>query len=350
MDRVRIALIGAGFISEYHLEGLRHVPQARVELICDPRREAADEMAARFGILETCPDCATVLTREDIDAVLVTTPDYTHRDLVVAAAGSGKHVMVQKPMANTSAHCEEMIAAARTAGVKLFVSFMHRYFPESIKAREFIENRTIGEVQMVRIRNATSGPDWGSWFFQRGKVGGGAQFQLGTHGIDLVRYFVAEIEEVYAAGKICCPERKLKDGSSHRVEVEDLVQAVYRAEKGAIVSHEITFCQYKGCDRFEAEIYGTRGTIFLRKPMGLLAICAESLGGKDWVVPELESPPFGSRQHQAFIEDILLDRRPDASGEDGLATIRVAEAIDQSMREGRTISLKGRTRGENPSA
>jgi predicted dehydrogenase len=341
MQEVRVAIIGAGFISEYHLEALKHVPQAQVRLICDPRKQAAQEKAARFDIPETCPDSAEVLSRTDIDAVLVTTPDYTHRDLVVAAARSGKHVMVQKPMANTSAHCEEMITAARRAGIKLFVSFMHRYFPESMKAKEYIANGTIGEVHMVRMRNATSGPDWGSWFFQKGKVGGGVQFQLGTHGIDLIRYFAGEIREVSAVGKICVPQRRLKDESFHEVEIEDLVQAVYRAEEGTIISHEMTFSQYKGCDRFEAEIYGSRGTIFLRKPAGLLAICAESIGGNDWVIPRLESSPFGFRQHQTFIDDILQDRQPDASGEDGLATIRVAEGISHSMDEKKFVSVRG---------
>jgi predicted dehydrogenase len=339
VELVRVALIGAGFISEYHLEAMQHVPQAQVRVICDPRREAAHEKAARFAIPETCAEIGEVLRRRDIDAVLVTTPDYTHRDLVLAAVGSGKHVMVQKPMANTSAHCEEMIAAAGQTGVKLFVSFMHRYLPESIKAKEYLENRVIGEVQMVRIRNATAGPDWGAWFFERGKVGGGVQFQLGTHGIDLIRYFIGEIREVSAFGKICFPERKLKDESLKRAEVEDLVQAVYRAGDGVIVSHEISISQYKGCDRFEAEIYGTQGSIFLRKPEGALAICAESLGGRAWMTPPLETLPFGCRQHQTFIDDIRFNRRPDASGEDGLATIRVAEAISRSMEEGRSISL-----------
>ncbi|MFN0159786.1 MAG: Gfo/Idh/MocA family protein, partial [Burkholderiales bacterium] len=170
---VGVGFIGAGFIAEYHLAGLRAAGGARLRVIAGRTLAKAAALAERFGIETTTTDWREVLARDDVDAVVITTPDDTHPEVAIAAAAAGKHILLQKPMARTAAECRRITAAARATGVCLSVSFMHRHFEEVVAARQLLADGVIGTPYAVRMRNATPGPDWGAWFFSRERVGGG---------------------------------------------------------------------------------------------------------------------------------------------------------------------------------
>lgn len=148
-----------------------------------------------------------------------------------------------------------IIAAARRAGVHLQVSFMHRYFEEVVRTRELLADARLGPVFAIRMRNATPGADWNDWFFFKDRVGGGVVLQLGVHGIDLIRYVIGEIESVTARVANLRRERRLADGRTVKPDNEDHAHAIYRLDGGALASHEISWSEVHGCDRFRLEIY-----------------------------------------------------------------------------------------------
>ena len=330
-EPVRIGMIGAGFIAGYHLDGLRAAGGAEVRVIAGRTPEKTAAVAARHGIAATTADWREVLDRDDIDAVVVTTPDDTHPEIAIAAAAAGKHILLQKPMARTADECRRIIAAANAAGVRLQVSFMHRYFEEVVLARQLLADDAIGRPYSMRMRNATPGPDWGAWFYSRARVGGGVVMQLGVHGIDLLRHLFGDIGFVSANTALLRTERCLADASVVHPDNEDHALALYRFASGALATHEMSMSELAGCDRFTLEIYGERGTIWLRSGRGALAIHAPAhTGTRDWVLPALPAREPGARQHQAFLEMVRGNDAQDTTPADGLASVQVAEAIYRS--------------------
>ncbi|MBK9608834.1 MAG: Gfo/Idh/MocA family oxidoreductase [Betaproteobacteria bacterium] len=343
--RVRIGMIGAGFIAGYHLDGLRAAGGADVRVIAGRGLKNAAALAARHGIADATADWRAVLARDDIDAVVITTPDDTHPEIAIAAAQAGKHILLQKPMARTADECRRIIAAANAAGVHLQVSFMHRYFEETVRTRELLADGAIGRPYALRMRNATPGPDWGAWFYSRARVGGGVVMQLGVHGIDLLRHLCGDIGQLSAQTALLRTERTLADGSVVHPDNEDHALALYRFDSGAIASHEMSMSEVAGCDRFTLEIYGESGTIWLRSGRGPLAIHAPRYTGtKEWVCPTLPAREFGARQHQAFLDIVRGTAAPDTTAADGLASVLVAEAIYQSAELRREVAV-GKTEG-----
>ena len=326
--RVRIGMIGAGFIAGYHLDGLRAAGGADVRVIAGRTPATTAALAARHGIAATTTDWREVLARDDIDAVVITTPDDTHPEIAIAAARSARHILLQKPMARTADECRQIIAAAQAAKVHLSVSFMHRHFEEVVRARELLAEGAIGVPYAMRMRNATPGPDWGAWFYRKARVGGGVVMQLGVHGIDLLRHLFGDIDAVSATTALLRTTRTLTDGTVVHPDNEDHAWATYRLASGTIASHEMSMSEVAGCDRFTLEIYGERGTIWLRSVRGALAINAPQFtGNRDWVVPALPVREPGARQHAAFLDIVRGAAPPDSTAGDGLASVLVTEAI-----------------------
>jgi predicted dehydrogenase len=326
-----IAMVGAGFIAEYHLAALRQLPGAALRAVVSRDAGRARAVAERFGIADAGTSLPALLARDDVQAVVIATPDDTHEEVTTACLAAGKAVLLQKPMATDSAACRRMMAAAATHGADLQVSWMHRHFEEVDAARAWIASGAIGRVTSVRVRNATPGPDWGAWFFQAGRVGGGVVLQLGAHGIDLVEHMLGPIAAVSARTATLVPLRRLASGEEVRVENADSAWATYRLANGVVVSHEMSMVEAAGCDRFRMEIYGTEGTLWLRTERGRLAAFApRHLGHRDWVAPPLASEPLGVAHHRRWLAGLSgLAPRADTARA-GLRGLLVAEAIARS--------------------
>ncbi|MCC7452167.1 MAG: Gfo/Idh/MocA family oxidoreductase [Anaerolineae bacterium] len=325
--KTRIAMIGAGSISDYHVPALQQAG-ADVVAIFSRTLANAEAKAQQYGIPACMANYDELLARDDIDAVIIATPDFTHEDYTIAALNAGKAVLAQKPMGRSASECERMIRASETTGLPLYVSFMHRYFEEVAEARRRLAEGALGQVYMVRLRNATPGANWADWFYQKAAVGGGVVLQLGVHGIDLLRQLCGEIEAVKATTGLLKTTRQLADGRWITPDNEDIALITYRMATGALVTHEVFYNEVAGTDRFRMEIYGDRGTLWLRTERGRLAIYApEHTGKTDWIMPELPPTEVGLRQHRHFLAMLRGDSPPDQSAQDGLASLLVAEAI-----------------------
>jgi predicted dehydrogenase len=373
---VRVGVLGAGFISDYHVAGLR-TAGADVVAIFGRSLERARARAAQHAIPVATDRWQDVVERDDVEAVVVATPDFTHEPLAIAAARAGKAVLLQKPMARTSAECLRIIAAADKAGVLLCVSFVHRHLPEVAALRDLLARGALGRVLHVRHRNATRGADWAAWFYSREHVGGGALLQLGVHGIDLLRHCFGEIEAVQGAIATTVHERILADGTRVVPDNEDLVLATYRFASGLVATHEVSYAEVAGTDRFRCEVYGEAGTAWLRTERGRLAMFApgdEGLAGIGnpnadaggehrertgptpgpsslappgsaqgrgaWVRPALGSDDTGPPQHRHFVAMVRGEAPPDGTDRAGLASIVVAEAVYRSAAAGHWEPLR----------
>jgi predicted dehydrogenase len=329
-DVLGVALVGAGFIADYHLGALRRLPGVALRAVVSRDQAKARACADRFGVPDAGTALPALLARRDVQAVVVATPDDTHEAVATACLEAGKAVLLQKPMATHSAACRRMIATAARTGSDLQVSWMHRHFEEVDLAREWIAEGAIGQVTSIRLRNATPGPDWGAWFFSADRVGGGVVLQLGAHGMDLVEHLLGPIAAVSARTATLLPRRRLASGETVTVENPDSAWATYRLADGVMVSHEMSMIEAAGCDRFRMEIYGTEGTIWLRTERGRFAAFAPGkLGSRGWFAPTLPDAPPGERHHRRWVESLAGGVHEDTARA-GLRGLLVAEAIARS--------------------
>lgn len=328
--RIGVAMLGAGFIAEYHLAGLAATGRADVRTVVARTLASARKVADRFGVVDAGDDVRAALARDDVEAVVVATPDDTHEAVAIAAADAGKAVLVQKPMAGSVAAADRMVDAAATRGVDLQVSFMHRFFDEVVEARRWLDEGTIGRVLSARVRNATPGPDWSDWFFRKACVPHGVADQLGVHGIDLIEQLLGPIRRVSARARIAMPVRTLRDGRRVDVETPDNVVATHELDDGMLVAHEISQTEIAGCDRFRMELYGERGTIWLRGERGRFAAFVPGRHGDGWHVPDLPSTPPGKAQHDAWLAGIAGDGPRLATARDAIRGMRVVDAMMRS--------------------
>jgi len=155
-----------------HARAVAALPEARLAAVVDVDESRARAFAAQFNVPVCETDLARVLTRDDIDAVIVTTANDYHAPLTIQSLEAGKHVMVQKPMARTLDECDAMIAAAERSGKQLMVSYFEFFHPAFKRAKELVDSGAIGDVFLFKAIMAwTSGLD--NWRFDPAISGGG---------------------------------------------------------------------------------------------------------------------------------------------------------------------------------
>lgn len=322
-----IALVGPGTISEYHLNGLAATGRATVKAIVGRRLETAQALAQRFPAESVSDDLGAVVARDDVDAVVIATPDHTHESITNTALAAGKHVLLQKPMSTSHASCTRILNAAERSSADLQVSFMHRYFEEVLAAQTLLTSGAIGTVTSARMRNATPGPDWGDWFFDPAYVRSGVVAQLGIHGIDLLTHLFGPVTHVSARLDTLVRHRRLADGGTTEVKNPDTALASYRLANGMVASHEMSMVEVAGCDRFRLEIYGTEGAIWLRSERGALAIANER---GEWSVPTLVEPAFGRHHHDRWLDGLEGAQPAEHTAKDAAAGMQILESIERS--------------------
>ncbi len=359
-----VAVIGYSFMGKAHSNAWRNVnafypdtPAVRQQVLVGRDDGAVKEAAARYGWAESATDWATVVTRDDIDIVDICTPGASHAEIALAALAAGKHVLVEKPLANSVAESEQMVAAAAAAaerGVRAMIGFNYRRVPALALARELIERGRIGAVRQVR---AAYLQDWladesapMTWRLRQETAGSGALGDLGSHVIDQLHYLLGE--RVFAATghlQTFVPERTGPAGPEP-VTVDDAAWATLETESGAVASVEVSRMATGRKNGLTIEVYGDRGSISfdlhrLNELQVLDGVDNGTSGPRTVLVTEPGHPyleawwPPGhtlgwdstfTSQAADFLTAIADGRTPSPSFADGLAVQRVLAAIESS--------------------
>lgn len=200
-----VALIGYAFMGKAHSNAWRNVasffdvPAFEQTLLVGRDAIQVAEAAARYGWAESATDWRAVLDRDDIDIVDICAPGWMHAEIAIAALEAGKHVLVEKPLANTTAESEAMTAAAafaRTQGVQSMIGFNYRHVPALALARQLIAEGRLGTIRHVR---AAYLQDWLSdaespmtWRLRKETAGSGALGDIASHAIDQIGYLTGQ--------------------------------------------------------------------------------------------------------------------------------------------------------------
>ncbi len=373
VTEVNVALIGYGFMGRAHSNAYRQVApfftprvRPRMKVLCGRTRARTEEAARRLGWQEVETDWRAVVARKDVNVVDISTPGDSHAQIAAAAAAAGKVVFCEKPLANSVAEAERMLAAVKKAGVLHMVCHNYRRAPAVMLARHLISDGKLGEIRHFR---GTYLQDWladaqapMTWRSERVKAGSGALGDIAAHSVDLARFLVGEIAEVAGHVETFVKRRPLpgKRGRTGRVTVDDAATALVRFRSGAMGTIEASRMApgRKNYNRFE--INGSRGSVaFDLERLNELEIYLQSdpeaVRGFHRVLVTESTHPFVKAwwppghiigwehtfTHTVFdlMEAIATDVLPEPNFVDGVRNQRVLAAIEQASRTKRWVAV-----------
>ena len=387
MSSLRVAMIGYGFMGAAHSQGWRVAPRffdlpadPELALVVGRNADAVQVAAAKWGWAESATDWRSVLDRDDIDVVDIVTPGDSHAEIAIAALEAGKHVLCEKPLANTVEEAEAMADAAERAaarGVFAMVGFTYRRVPAAAFARQLVAEGAVGTVNQGR---ASYRQDWLvdpqvplAWRLRKDLAGSGALGDIGAHAIDLAQ-FITGLRLASVSGTIdtIVAERPLPadaapgehatlggaaGSGTGEVTVDDVAMFTGRFDSGVLGSFEATRFATGRKNALRVEVSGTRGAIaFDLEDLNALDVydCTappDRQGFTRILVTEPEHPylkawwPAGHMlgyehgfAHQAvdFVTAIAAGEQPTPSFADGLQVQRVLAAVERSAAQDST--------------
>lgn len=340
MKKPRIAVVGLGMAVTPHAKGLLDLAD-RVEVAhaFSPSAARREAFAAKFPF-PLADRLETILDDASVDAVAVFTPANTHRDIGLACAQAGKHVLMEKPLDITTARAVELVEGCRAAGVKMGVVLQHRFRPAGMRLAAILAAGELGRIvgcstiiRLWRPQSYYDEPGRGSF----ARDGGGVLISQGIHTLDLMLSLVGPITTVTGFATTT---------SVHRMETEDMVCAAARFANGAFGTIDATTAAYPG---FAEEIVVTceKGTARLR---GSEMTVEWHDGRREHIEPDKSAGGTGADPmafphdyHRAvmadFVEAISTGREPRVTGEEALKVHRLIDALIETGRTGRPVEV-----------
>jgi predicted dehydrogenase len=268
---VRVAIIGAGAVSDYHhVPALRLDPRAELVGVCDADPALLERRRAEWGVAKVTSDPSALCADPEIDAVIIATPNFTHKPIAVAAARSGKHVMCEKPLGLNAGEVREMYEAARDAGVTHMTAFTYRFAPSMRYLRHLVKTGALGTPRHFRSQRFLDWPEtsWG-WRQYKDKAGAGDLYDMTIHRIDFAIDLLGPIARVCGAVARFAPRDLTPDGKRCAPsEVDDWSCLIGEFQEGATgVWEGTTLAKGYGRNGFGhewAEINGSEGSAVYR--------------------------------------------------------------------------------------
>lgn len=282
--RLGVGVVGIGWMGHVHTRShhrvLHHYPELPIEpvlvAVADPEPDLANAAAARYRFRRSTPDWHELLDDPEVEAVSVTVPNFLHREIGVAVATAGKHLWIEKPVGLTATDAQAIADAVTTAGVQCTVGFNYRYAPAVATARTLIGRGELGAITHARFRlfsDYAAHPQGAlSWRFERERGGSGVLGDLASHGVDLARQLLGEIDALIADTAIVIPQRPRSTGAGSHfdlavggalgpVENEDYVGCLLRFANGARGVLEASRVSVGEQCNYGFEIHGTKGMV-----------------------------------------------------------------------------------------
>jgi predicted dehydrogenase len=312
--RLRVALLGTGWIMDFHARAVLEHPGAELVAAANWRRPSLDRLAERHGIARTTTDWRALAADPGVDAAVVGTPNALHAPQAIAFLDAGKHVLVEKPMAASLAEADAMVAAARRSGAFLMVAHCWRFHPDVRALRARVEAGELGEIVKTRSYGGHAG--WGpsGWFTDPILAGGGALVDMGVHAIDTARYLLGDPEPVRV-----CAAVGTRYGA-YPVD-DDAVLLLGWANGVTSVVESGWWQPHLGGLEADTELYGTGGYARvwdMTEPPPGYQHCTQ---------------PMYSAQLAEFVDAIAAGRQPRPGGEDGRVVVAVVEWAYASARD-----------------
>ncbi len=351
MEKLRVAIIGTGGISNAHIGGYQAIPEkCEVVAVCDLDEEKVKRYAEINKVPAYYTDYNEMLAKEKIDAVSVCTWNSSHKGATIAALKAGCKVLCEKPMAMNTAEAEEMLAVSKETGNLLMLGFVRRFGNDADLIRKFIDGGTMGDLYYAKACYLRRNGCPGGWFGDKEYAGGGPLIDLGVHVIDLVRFLAGGPKpvSVYGVTNNSLGSNRASGGQDwvsttkgqFKYDVEDFASALIRFDNGLTLHVEASFNLNIKNDKGEIELFGTKAGAKINPQV-------EFFGDMNGVFVDVK--PFGdsslsfdglfAREIDHFVECARGNAECISPAEDGVMLMKILDAIYESAKTGHEVVI-----------
>lgn len=345
MKPTKIAVLGAGFSAEVHLESYnKFIPEAEIVSIYSRSLERAKRTAEKYKIPFYSNNLDEVINSTDAEVIDVCLPNCLHCEAVIKAARAKKHVIVEKPLAMNLEECELMVHECKNHGVKLMYAEELCFAPKYERVRKLVRDGAIGEVYQLRQCEKHSGPH-SDWFYDEKQSGGGALMDMGCHGIGWLMWVLGnDVKPVSVFATMGTFLHK------NRTRCEDNSICMVEFENGVVGVVENSWAKHGGMDD-RIEVYGTEGVVFADLFIGNSALTFSKRGydyamekaefTRGWSFTVFEEIFNQGYPHELkhFIQCVQKNEEPVVDGEFGMAVMEIICAAYYSARIGAKVKL-----------
>lgn len=326
----RVAFLGAGRMGITHLRNLSGIKGVKIAVVADTVREAAERGREAAGAERATDDILSAVNAPDVDVVMISTPTPTHAPLLEAAAKARKMTWCEKPIAQDLAETRRVVDVIAAAGIPVQIGFMRRYDPGYAEARRRIVAGEIGALERFSASSCDLAPPPIGYI----ATSGGIFVDQAIHDLDLARFLIGEVKEVFAVGD-CRIDPAFAD-----VGDVDMAVATLRFANGTLGTMQISRRAVWGYDT-RTEIAGSTGKLVVDAPQ---KTPIRRYGVLSSVVDHYASFPDRFEdayrlEMEAFFDALRDGRAPSPSAADALETLRVALAATRSLKEGRPVKV-----------
>jgi len=326
LKKVNLGIIGLGFQGKIHLRNSLHIRDVKVLGVADISEKALN-YAKKVGVRNVYNNYEDLLKNRELDAVVISVPNFLHMECAIKAAEAGKDIFLEKPLARNVDEGEKIVSSARKNNVKLMIGFDLRFNPILREIYNKINNGFFGEVQIVEVTNVSGGPfsprsdkvgpvPVPSWWFEKEVVGGGVLLDLGSHMIDLLSWYFGEVDFL-----------KCFLGYIYNMDAEDTAICVMKFKKGPLATLKVGWFSKDFMQSIQ--LCGTAKNLFVDISNSsilkrVLSDFKKKMGLRNF------DPYYLELVH--FIRCLQKDEDPSPSGEDGLKCLRLISMAYESAQ------------------
>jgi predicted dehydrogenase len=340
MEKLGVGIIGLGSAGLLHAESYSQIrDKAKVVVLCDKDKGCVESNALIYGA-NAHTNYHDILHRKDIDIIDICLPHHLHAKAAIAAAEAGKHILVEKPIATTLKDADDMIKAAKKAGVKFMVAENHAFIPAHALAKKMVDQGQIGRVFLAKAYEIVGDvPIEHSWKTSPEALG--SLLDMGVHRFFVLQWIMGEVKSVFAfAEKLTCELDTNND---------DTAVIVLKFKNGALGEVDLTSGAVSEPTN-RLELYGTKGTIIedhMCEPPLMYSSHQPGFETEGWVKPVVEHAPFPGyygisfkNEVEHFVDCVREDKEPLVTGELAKAALKVALCAYQSVKTGKVQKVE----------
>jgi len=352
MRKIRVGIIGAGSLSEYHVEAYRRNPAVEIAAVCDSNMERALNKAKEWDVQAVYSDYNEMFALSSLDAVSIITCNNTHAPIAISALNAGINVLCEKPPAINAAEALQMKEAADRNNRLLMFGFVRRFAQNTQFVKEIIENGLLGNIYYAKTGILRRCGNPGGWFANKAISGGGPLIDLGVHIIDLAIYLMGRPKAVAVFGNtsIYPGDRKNIKGISRYVpadaetqesNVENFANAIIRFDNGSCLYVETSWTMNIKSDTFYMDLFGDRGGACIGPKT---EIYSEQNNYLVDIKPVLEDYFFNMNNSfmaeiNHFVDCVTRGAPCLCPAEDGVQIMKIIDAVYTSAKTGELVKL-----------
>jgi len=333
-DTVKVGIVGCGAHAQIaHIPFFKRNPACTLVALCDSDIRIIDHLCSKYEIPDKYQDFQEIIEDERIDAVIISTPNYLHGPMAIAALKYGKHVFCENPMATNLEEAAEMVRVAKSSGKKLAVATSNRLRPDVQTLKTFIKEGELGDIYYIKSGWLIGRREWilSPWRLEKLKSGGGAFLSLGTNLLEIGLYFLKSKKVASIFASIHKREPK--------AEVEDTAMCIINFTDGTLLTIEVSWSLLFEDDFLYCNVFGKKGAALLNP----LKIQKELHNELYNVTPTLEHTNIYRESYElqvkSFLDFLTKNQTPPITCEEGLLIAKISKAFYESAQKQKLVRI-----------